>query len=111
MSDRVKDFVYDALQLPEWNAFDARTKEVRALRDAIFNHWKNGEGSDTWVIPNKLKIRNTTLDIDSIDSGFDHETTVTYKSLFDRPSEFIIRFNSKQMFFELLEQAGGEVVK
>lgn len=37
----VKDFVYDILQLTEWNAFDARTKEVKALRDAIFNYWKD----------------------------------------------------------------------
>lgn len=41
MNDPVKDFVYDILQLPEWAAFDARTKEVKALRDAIWHKWKD----------------------------------------------------------------------
>lgn len=110
MSSQVKDFVYDILQLPEWNAFDARTSEVKRLRDAIFKHWKDDDAKP-WVIPNKLRIGDTTLELESIDSGFDNETSVTYKCTFYLPSEFCIRFNSKEMFYQLLEQAGAEVVK
>lgn len=109
MSNTVKDFVYDILQLPEWNEFDARTKEVKALRDAIFDHWK--KNAESWVLPNKLKIGDTTLELESIDSGMSDETTATYKSTFFRPSEFTIQFNSKDRFYQLLETAGAKVVE
>lgn len=63
----------------------------------------------SFVLPNEVKINDTTLYLDEINSGFDGETTVTYRSIMSRPSEFSITFNSEENFYEMLRQAGGSI--
>lgn len=81
-----------------------RKSFIKSIRPII------AEYATDWVLPNKIKIGDHTMELENIDCDFDGDTTVSYTNTFYRPTNIEISFNSVDQYYEMLAKIGATVV-